>query len=798
MSNNLSNTQMNVLPHEHDMSDIIDLDEALADKQDKLVAWEHIHIDQQTNVISADNTEYEIATQNVAGLVKLWSGTVQTRAANAVSSTANRTYAVQLNSNSQMVVNVPWQDTATWWATSTVAWTVKIFSDTAQSEEANAVSSVANRTYWLQFNSNWQLVVNVPWTDTTYEKATQSTFWLVKLYTNAVQTESAQTITTTVNRTYWVQLNAANQMVVNVPWQDTHTIVDDSLSSTNRDHALSAYQGLVLKWLIDDLQAMSRFLSTWNASTWEPVTFPFNIPYTYKTWDYFMVQVLPSSWYPKKPDWLAYTWAASTVEDTTNEVKVWDFYIFDGAVWVYASNHGQTVTFTSIAWDPYDNTNLANALNAKQDVVLAWNNITIWADWKTINAIDTTYTWWIWITLNWTTINADWLTFLSYWNSTWNEFITAYENHSIVYCRASSNADPSSWSQTRLAFLAYVNNPGSPTSVEFQYYRSIASHSDTQQWDQVYVYKLTSAWVWSNEVREAYTKIAVWTGLSKSYANWTLTISNSQTSAEWWNITGTLSNQTDLQNALDAKLDNADLNVKLFTLTGTSDLTNAQAAFNYYKNWNIPILKYNDQFYFPRKTAQSATLLTFYAVFWASDIEVQTNNGYSIVQRPAIDFTHNGTTVSNIAISVWMDSANSFIAPWAAYTTPFTPTANAHPATKKYVDDKITDTQYSAANWDWKTTVTPSADKIYDKLSAMDTTISWKQASLSNITASEIQTGTATTQRTITAAVIKWSLLRIHQDSPIKPKFIWLWTQAQYEALSSHDGETLYFTTNAS
>jgi hypothetical protein len=29
---------MNVLPHEHDMSDIIDLDEALADKQDKLIA----------------------------------------------------------------------------------------------------------------------------------------------------------------------------------------------------------------------------------------------------------------------------------------------------------------------------------------------------------------------------------------------------------------------------------------------------------------------------------------------------------------------------------------------------------------------------------------------------------------------------------------------------------------------------------------------------------------------------------------------------------------------------------------
>jgi len=61
---------------------------------------------------NANNYVLPKATATALGGVEVFDATVQTVAANAVSSTAARTYGVQLNAADQMVVNVPWTDTA--------------------------------------------------------------------------------------------------------------------------------------------------------------------------------------------------------------------------------------------------------------------------------------------------------------------------------------------------------------------------------------------------------------------------------------------------------------------------------------------------------------------------------------------------------------------------------------------------------------------------------------------------------------------------------------------------------------
>lgn len=91
---------------------------------------------------------------------------------------------------------------------------------------------------------------------------------------------------------------------------------------------------------------------------------------------------------------------------------------------------------------------------------------------------------------------------LSYGHSTWNDFIEAYNNNVIVYCRASSQSNPANGDQTRMAFMAYVNATP-PTYVEFQYYRSLNQHNNAQMCDEVYIYGLREDIGWTVTVRQA-------------------------------------------------------------------------------------------------------------------------------------------------------------------------------------------------------------------------------------------------------------------------------------------------------
>ncbi len=134
------------------------------------------------------------------------------------------------------------------------------------------------------------------------------------------------------------------------------------------------------------------------------------------------------------------------------------------------------------------------------------------------------------------------MTIAAYGKSTYAEILAAYKANNIIYCRASSNANPGTGNQLRMAFLAYVNNEATPTEFEFQYYRSVATHTDSQQGDQVYVYKINSSGTWSVTVRSAFTKVAAGTNMSSSYSSGTITLNATDTTYSAGNglsLTGT-------------------------------------------------------------------------------------------------------------------------------------------------------------------------------------------------------------------------------------------------------------------
>ncbi|MDY6058113.1 MAG: hypothetical protein SPI36_02565, partial [Candidatus Onthovivens sp.] len=102
--------------------------------------------------------------------------------------------------------------------------------------KSTTTGKTANRDYYVEVDPKYgTMKVNVPWTDnnTTYSIATSSTPGLVKLGNDTVQSTAANGVTNTSSRTYAIQKNSNDQLVVNVPWTDTKTTVDSTLSSTS-------------------------------------------------------------------------------------------------------------------------------------------------------------------------------------------------------------------------------------------------------------------------------------------------------------------------------------------------------------------------------------------------------------------------------------------------------------------------------------------------------------------------------------------------------------------------------------
>ena len=213
-------------------------------KQDALVSWTNIKTVNGTSIlwswdIVTPNTTYSTATSTTSGLVKLWSDTVQSVSANAVSWTASRTYATQLNSSDQLVVNVPRTDT----------------------------------TYESKTAASWGTDVSLV---TTWEKYT----WNNKQ--NALTTQTAYTTKWTSTKVATISTNTLGQVTA-----ITETSIDFPVTSV-------------------------------NGSTWAVTVSEFNPWGTATTW---YVLKKTADWYW----WDAESWAVTSVNGQTWAVTVSEF-----------------------------------------------------------------------------------------------------------------------------------------------------------------------------------------------------------------------------------------------------------------------------------------------------------------------------------------------------------------------------------------------------------------------------------------------------------------------------------------
>lgn len=180
-------------------------------------------------------------------------------------------------------------------------------------------------------------------------------------------------------RIYWLKDDIATKIDW-IPW------VIDSLDSTSTTDALSANMGRNLQDQIDSMSWVGIFLSTWDCTTWLPWTNPQQDPYTYKVWDYYVVSAVGATNY--KPHWGTFTqWVPSTTVETEN-VWINDKYYFDWADWVRIPNTAIQITIDSAlstsSTNAVENRAIANAVNAKQDIITDLSTIRTWASkWAT-------------------------------------------------------------------------------------------------------------------------------------------------------------------------------------------------------------------------------------------------------------------------------------------------------------------------------------------------------------------------------------------------------------------------------
>ena len=513
--------------------------------------------------------------------------------------------------------------------------------------------------------------------------ATATSLWVIKLGSNTVQSVAAETPSAEAGRTYAVQLNSSNQALVNVPWEEYESLPeeqnwqDESLVTTGEKYTWNHKQDALTAWT-------NITISNWVISA--------NITnvYTYKG-SVASQSNLPTSGQAVGDVWLALDTGIS--------------YAWNGTSWI---SMGSTVDlsnyFNKLQDDSDDITEWQSHLfaspsekaywNGKQDALTAGQWITI------VNDVisGTLYTAWNWINIDVNNVISNLKPF---------DPANAWATGQVL--RKTSTGYQ--WSNEIAAVTSVNGRTGAVTVSEF-------SPSNSGTTGQV-LKKTSSGYQWANESWWGWGGTSYLAGYGIDITNDEISNtlafdpSNSGTTGqvikktsngyqwaddEWfepastgtvWQVLTKTATGYDWANASDG-------NVKCFELNMTSY---TQAELQEIVAW---VNQGTDYWAIIKQVVGSQIWDAFLYT------NVETSGGYinyhfvgtkyytEVHNATAWDFTKLGNgrlTIKyasgtySLVFSQFNDVANFLEVEASDYVTPYIPTADYQPATKKYVDD---------------------------------------------------------------------------------------------------------------